>query len=66
MKDAAGLSVLGLVVLYHGFFGFISSALVMIFKGFTKEGEPVFPPLLYAFLSSLFFFSVFIAGFILL
>lgn len=65
MKDPAGLNVVGLILLYTGLFGFIASALTMIFRGFTKEGKPVAKPLLLAFFATLGFFCCFIAGLIL-
>lgn len=65
MKDPAGLNVVGLILLYIGLFGFIASALAMIFKGFTREGKAVKRPLLLTFFATLGFFSCFIAGLIL-
>lgn len=66
MKDPAGLSVFGLVVMYSGFFGFIGCALLFIFKGFQEDGKPLIRSAVLYFFLTLFFFSVWIAGLMLL
>ena len=37
--DPAGLRISGLILMYTGFFGFLGSAILFIFKGFDKEGK---------------------------
>lgn len=64
MTDAAGLKVIGLVIMYIGFFGFLTCPILLIFKGFDEEGNVVLNKALLWLSMTLIFFVTFIVGLI--
>jgi hypothetical protein len=64
--DSAGLSIKGLIIMYTGFFGYIGSVLLFIFKGFDDEGNPKLKQAIFWFVSIFIFFILWITGLVLL
>lgn len=64
--DAAGLSIKGLIVMYIGFFGYLGSAVLFIFRGFTKDGTVKLKSAVFWFISIFVFFILWIIGLIML
>lgn len=64
--DPAGLSIKGLIIMYIGFFGYLGSAVLFIFKGFQKDGTTNLRPAVLWFVSIFVFFILWIVGLIML